>query len=267
MSFVMFRFNGKKLLVSAFAAVAVIIILVGPIKAIKPEGLSDLDPKKILNKVDDLMRGDSSTGKMEMIVQTAHWKRTLTVQFWSKGKDKSLLRILSPKKERGMSTLRAGSEIWNYLPKVNRVIRVPSAMMAASWMGSHFTNDDLLKNSRMADDYEVAVTFRGKRDSLDIIEITCTARPDVPVVWGKVLVTVTDPDHVPVLIRYYDEDLKPVRTMLFTEVGVLGGRKVPKVIKVIPEYKPDEYTVVRYHEIIFGLPLEDDFFSIRNLQR
>lgn len=261
------RSLGKKLLVGAFTAVAAIVIFGGPIKAAKLEGSTDPDPKEILNKVDDLMRGDSSTGKMEMIVQTAHWKRTLVVQFWSKGKDKSLLRILSPKKERGMSTLRAGSDIWNYLPKVNRVIRVPSTMMAASWMGSHVTNDDLLKNSRMADDYEVAVTFRGKIEGKEIIEITCMARPEVPVVWNKAVVSVTDPEHLPVSILYYDEDLKLVRTMTFSDIGLLGGKKVPQVIKVFPEHKPDEYTLVVYQDITYDIPLEDDFFSIRNLQR
>ena len=261
------RLTEKKWLKRSFALAAFIIIFLDPLKAVQHDASTDPDPKEILDKVADLMRGDSSTGKMEMIVQTAHWKRTLTVQFWSEGKDRSLLRILSPKKERGMSTLRAGSDIWNYLPKVNRVIRVPSAMMAASWMGSHFTNDDLLKNSRMADDYEVSITFRGKREGREIIEITCMAQPEVPVVWSKVVVSVTDPDHLPILIRYYDEDLQPVRTMTFSDIGLLGGRKVPKVIKVVPEYETGEYTLVKYEEITYDILLEDDFFSIRNLQR
>lgn len=111
--------------------------------------------------MDDLFRGKSSQGLMTMTVVTKHWKRTLTMQWWSKGKDRSLVRILAPKKEAGTATLRVGNDVWNYLPKVKRVIKLPSSMMSGSWMGSHFTNDDLVKESRMADDYTFKITFQG----------------------------------------------------------------------------------------------------------
>lgn len=223
--------------------------------------------KEILDKVDDLYRGKSSSGQMTMTIITAHWKRTLTVAFWSEGKEKSLLRILAPKKEKGMATLRSGNEIWNYLPKVKRVIKLPSSMMSASWMGSHFTNDDLVKESRMADDYTFELTFSGERGGGNIVEVSCYPKPEAPIVWGKVEVEVRAEDYLPVSLRYYDEDHNLARTMNFTDIRLLGGRTLPTVMTVIPEDKPREKTVVRYEDITFDPALREGLFSLRSLQR
>jgi len=226
-----------------------------------------LTPKEILDRVDDLVRGDSSHGKMTMTITTAHWKRSLTIEGWSKGKDKSLMRILAPKKEKGTATLRSGNNIWNFLPKVKRVIKLPSSMMASSWMGSHFTNDDLVKESRMADDYDFELTFEGDKDGQPVVEITCIPREDAAVVWGKVIVTVKKNDYLPLEVRYYDEDLILARTMTFEDVGPLGGRILPRRFIAVPADKPRESTLIVYEEMAFDLELDDDFFSLRSLQR
>jgi outer membrane lipoprotein-sorting protein len=221
----------------------------------------------ILNRVDDLYRGTSSHGKMTMEVVTAHWKRTLSLEFWSKGKDRSLIRILAPLKEKGTATLRSGNEIWNYLPKVNRVIKLPSSMMSASWMGSHFTNDDLVKESRFTEDYNFQVTYQGMRDGQEVVELTCIPKPDAPVVWGKVEVVARRSDYLPVVIRYYGEDLNLARTMTFADYKEMSGRTLPTVMTLTPADKPGEKTVITYDSIEFGVSLSDDFFSLRNLQQ
>jgi outer membrane lipoprotein-sorting protein len=228
---------------------------------------SSLAPSDILDRVDDLFRGESSRGTMSMTVTTAHWTRKLSLEFWSKGKDKSLIRILSPKKERGTATLRFGNEIWNYLPKIKRVIKLPSSMMSASWMGSHFNNDDLVKESRIAEDYNFEITFEGERAGQDIVEITCVPKPEAAVVWGKVVVVVRRKDFLPLFIQYYDEDLNLARNMVFSDFRPLGGRNLPARVRMIPSDHPDEFTLVEYEQIEFNIHLKDDLFSLRNLQR
>ena len=226
-----------------------------------------LTPKQILDKVDDLFRSRSSHGFGTMTVATAHWKRSLSLEMWSKGKDKSLVRILAPKKEKGTTTLRAGNDIWNYLPKVNRVIKLPSSMMGASWMGSHFTNDDLVKESRMADDYTFEITFVGEDEGEEVVEVTCHPKPEAAVVWGKVLVRARLKDYLPLSVKYFDEDLRLARTMTFSQVSQLGGRMLPAVVTMVPEDKPDESTVIHYEKMEFDIGLDDDFFSLRTLQK
>jgi outer membrane lipoprotein-sorting protein len=250
---------------TAFLAIMTCILLLNQTPAGAQE--QPLTPKQILDKVDDLFRSRSSHGFATMAVATAHWKRTLSLEMWSKGKDKSLFRILAPKKEKGIATLRSGNDIWNYLPKVNRVIKLPSSMMAASWMGSHFTNDDLVKESRMADDYTFETTFTGEDGGEEVVEVTCYPKAEAAVVWGKVLVRARLKDYLPLFVKYFDEDLRLARTMTFSRVAELGGRRIPAMVTMVPEEKPEESTIIDYEKMEFDIGLEDDFFSLRTLQR
>jgi outer membrane lipoprotein-sorting protein len=244
---------------SAFALTAILFAL--------PARAGELTPREILDRVDDTWRGDSGRGKMRMQVVTEHWNRELTIEFWSQGKEKSLMRILAPLKEKGTATLMVDDNIWNYLPKVKRTIKVPSSMMGGSWMGSHFTNDDLVKDSRMADDYDFEVTFKGRRDGKEIVELTCIPKQDAAVVWGKVVVVAQTNHWIPLEMKYFDEDLDLARVMTFSDVKRIGGRFVPVRATMVPSDKPAESTTVIYDEIEFDVKLDPSLFSKRRLQR
>ena len=228
---------------------------------------SNLDPEKILDSVDDIYRSNASHGIITLSVTTVNWQRTLTLEQWSKGEDKSLLKILKPKKEKGLATLRVGKNVWNYMPKVKRVVKIPSSMMSSSWMGSHFTNDDLVKQSRMAEDYTFSVTFEGVQEGKGIIEITCIPNKDAAVVWGKVEVIVFRDDYIPIRMIYYDEDLLLSRTLEFTDIRTMNGKIIPTLMSMIPADEPDETTIVRWEEIQFDVSIDDEFFSLRKLQQ
>jgi outer membrane lipoprotein-sorting protein len=235
--------------------------------AVLPGAGEAVSSKAILDHVDDLFRGASSHGTFSMKVVTAHYTREMVMEGWSKGKDYSLIRILSPRKEQGTATLKADKDIWNYLPKVRRVIKVPSSMMGGSWMGSHFTNDDLIKESRMADDYTHKITFRGDRDGTAAIDLTLTPHDEAAVVWGKVVLSVREGDWLPLGVRYYDEDMILARTMTYSDPVKLGGRFLPARMVVAPSDKPGEYTEIVYNEIEFNIDLPDDLFTLRSLQQ
>jgi outer membrane lipoprotein-sorting protein len=217
--------------------------------------------RQILDKVDDLYRGASAQGRMSMTVTNPNFKRTLVMKFWSKGKEKSLVRIWLPAKERGTATLKNGNNIWNYLPKVKQTIKIPSSMMGGSWMGSDFTNDDLVKEQRMADDYSARVTSRAGNE----IEITCKPKPNAAVVWGKLVVTVRKSDYIPLSIRYYKENGGLARTLTFSDIGKLGGRTVAKKMRMVTHGKPGHSTVVTYQEIKFDVSLPERMFKKENL--
>lgn len=227
----------------------------------------ELTAREILDKVDDLYRGSSSHALMSMTVVTRNWQRTLGMEMWSQGKDRSLARIRSPKKEQGMATLRVGKDMWNYLPKVSRTIKVPTSMMGGSWMGSHFTNDDLVKESRMADDFDFQITFRGKRDGNDVVEITCVPKKDAAVVWGKIVVQVRNGTWMSQRMTYYDEEGALARTMVFSDVRKAGDREMPMKMVITPADKPGESTTVVYEQIAFDVKLNDQLFTKQNLRR
>ena len=227
---------------------------------------SNLNPEKILDSVDDIYRSNTSHGILTLAVTTANWQRTLALEQWSKGKNKHLIKILKPKKEKDLATLRVDNNVWNYMPKVKKVVKIPSSMMSSSWMGSHFTNDDLVKQSRMVKDYDFSISFKGIRDGIDIVEITCIPKKNAAVVWGKVEVIVYREDFIPLRLIYYDEDLNLSRKLEFSNIQILDNKKIPLQMQMIPEDEPGESTTVQWKEIKFDLTISDDFFSLRKLQ-
>jgi len=200
-------------------------------------------------------------------VKAAHYTRSIRLEGWSKGKEKTLVRILTPLKEKGTATLKSGNSIYSYLPRTDRTIRLTSGMMMGSWMGSHFTNDDLVKESRMEEDYDPTISFEGKRDNQSVIEFTLIPKEDAAVVWGKVVVTVLAEGYLPIVQYYYDEDMNIARTMLFSENKLLGGRQLPSVMRVVPADKPNEYTELVYEKLELDIKLSDAFFSLARLKR
>jgi outer membrane lipoprotein-sorting protein len=140
-------------------------------------------------------------------------------------------------------------------------------MMGDSWMGSHFTNDDLVKDSRMADDYTYSVTFRGDRDGESVTELTCVPRSDAAVVWGKVVLTVRDRDTMPLRIAYFDEDLKPARLMTFSDFRLFGSRLLPARCRIVPADKPREATEIEYEAMEFDPALPAGLFILRSLEK
>ncbi len=243
------------------------VCLVNPVAAGAVSQAERDEALRLVERVDDMWRGSSSHGRMRMKVVTEHWSRELGIEFWSEGKENSLIRILSPVKERDTATLMRDRDIWNYLPKVRRVIKLPSSMMGASWMGSHFTNDDLVKESRFSDDYDFELTFRGVREGTEVAEVSCRPKEKAAVVWGKVTMTVRTADVMPLEARYFDEDLKLARTMVFSDFRQMGGRLIPCITRIVPADKPEERTDIIYDEIEFDLGLPTDTFSLRNLKR
>lgn len=226
------------------------------------------DPLEIIDRVDRLLRGDSSRGVATMEVVTEHWERQMTMEIWSLGTDHSLVRLRAPRKDAGTATLKAGDDIWNYLPKVDRTIKIPASMMGGSWMGSHFTNDDLVKNSRLIEDYDIAISFDGADgDGEAVWDLALVPKPEAPVVWGRIEYRVGQRDGLPRWARFFDEDGELARTLAYGSYREFAGRRLPAVIEMTPADKPEERTLLRYEELEFDVNLESSFFSLRNLQR
>jgi outer membrane lipoprotein-sorting protein len=220
---------------------------------------------RIVRKIDELYRSSTSRAVFEMDIVTPQWQRTLKIQAWSSGMKKTFMRILEPKKERGMATLRLGNEMWNYLPNTNKIIKIPPSLMMGSWMGSDFTNDDLVKEFTFIDDYTFDMTTVDQPQTGQLY-VKCVPKPDVPIVWGYVILAVRAGDYMPVWEKYYNEKGELVREMQFKEIRRFGAREIPAVMELIPTTKQGHKTVVRYVEAEFDIPLSGEIFSLRNLR-
>jgi outer membrane lipoprotein-sorting protein len=220
--------------------------------------------REVIDRIDKLYRADSSYALMEMQIVTSHWQRTLRLRAWSEGTEKTFIRILEPAKERGTATLRIGSEMWNYLPKTDKVIRIPPSMMMSSWMGSDFTNNDLVKEFSFTEDYEFQYTSVQDPEQGELY-IKCIPKPGRPIVWGWVVLAVDAGSLLPKTEKYYDEKGELMRTMSFGEVKTFDGRKIPSVMELVSQNKEGQKTVIRYLEAEFNIEVPAGTFTTRNL--
>ncbi len=222
------------------------------------------DATDIVRKADEHARGTTSQAEMTMTVVRPTWQREMSMKTWSEGNDNALVLITAPAKEKGIVYLKRGKEVWNWIPSVERTIKMPPSMMSQSWMGTDFTNDDLVKESRMSEDFDGTIVGRPETEGEWVVELI--PKPTAAVVWGKVVARVSK-DLLPTRVEYYDEKGTLARTMLFEEVGDLGGRVVPRSMVLKPADKPDEYTRVRYLELDFDSPIPDGTFTLQALKR
>lgn len=222
-----------------------------------------LDVQSLIREIEQQYMGMSSHARTTMQVRTAHWERTLEMEAWSLGRDYFLVRILEPAKERNVATLKRYRQVWNYLPKVDRIIKIPPSMMGGSWMGSHITNDDLVKANHIDEDYDLRLLD----ETATHYVIECLPKAEAAVVWGKIVYRIRKAPRVPEQVDYYDEELVRVRETHFDDVQQVGERIVPLRLTVLPLEKPDEMTVLHYRDLVYDLPLDETFFSLRNLKQ
>jgi outer membrane lipoprotein-sorting protein len=242
-----------------------LLIVLNPALSLSAES-QPVDVKKIVKKTDELYRSKSSYAEIEMQIVTPNWERTLTMEAWTKGMDKTFIRINSPKKEKGMATLRIGNEMWNYLPKVNKVMKIPPSMMMSSWMGSDFTNDDLVHEFSLLEDYHYELMDpEDAKDDLYYVKLI--PREGLPIVWGHIVFATGKSDYIPVWQKFYDEKGKLMRLMNFKDVKPFDGREIPSVMEMIPLNKEGHKTVIRYLDAEFDSDIGDDTFTLRNLRR
>jgi outer membrane lipoprotein-sorting protein len=253
----MFR---KKIIILLLIAVLTVPVLIWA-----DENDPSIDAKEIVQKIDELYRSQSSYAEMVMNISTPHWERTLRMKVWTKGMDKTFIRILEPAKERDIATLRIEREMWNYLPKTNKVMKIPPSMMMSSWMGSDFNNDDLVNEFSLLEDYHYKL-ITPEDAQQDLLYIESTPREGLPIVWGKIIIAVREQDYIPVLEEYYDEKGNLMRIINFKDIKEFGERTIPSIMEVIPQNKKGHKTSLLYQEAKFNINLSEDIFSLRNLR-
>lgn len=245
--------------------VSMILLMMGLLITASVLAQDTVDVNELIREVDRLYRSNTSFTEFEMEIITPHWQRTLSMDAWSEGMEKTFVRIKSPRKEKGMATLRIENEMWNYLPKTNKVMKIPPSMMMGSWMGSDFTNDDIVKESSLFHDYSYEfLDIDSAQEKL--FYISCIPREDLAVVWGNIVIAVNKADSLPVWQKYYDEKGELMRVMIYSDIRNLGGRRIPAVMELVPQHKEGHKTIVRYLQAEFDVLLEKETFTLRNLR-
>ena len=249
----------KKYLLSSIGFAILILVLNIPAKA------QDITAKEVIDKANELMRGKSSQGVMTMKIIRPKWERTLSFKTWSKGTEYSLIYVTAPAKEKGQVFLKREKEMWNWVPTIERMIKIPPSMMMQSWMGSDMTNDDLVKESSIVEDYDHQITGSETIEGYDCHIIELIPHEDAAVVWGKEVLVIRD-DFVLLEQQYWDQDNNLVKSMKALEIKVMDDRPIASIMRMQSKDSPDEWTELRTIEIEFDIELPSNLFTLSSLR-
>jgi len=223
---------------------------------------------EIIKKADEKWNGEkSSESYMVMTIVRPTWERTIEFKNWTKGKDNALTLITAPAKEKGLAFLKVGTEMWNWMPSISRMIKLPPSMMADGWMGSDYTNDDMLKESSIVVDFEHKIIGSETMDGWDCWKIELIPQEDAAVVWGKIIKWISKDEYIQMKSEYFDEDGYLVKTEFASDVTIMDGRKIPGRIETVPADKNNQKTVVIIKTMKFNIPIDDSFFSQQNMKK
>lgn len=222
---------------------------------------------EIIKKADKLLQGQSNYGEMTMKIVRPTWERSLSFKTCSMDRDYSLTLVVDPVKEKGQTFLKRKNDLWSWSPKISRLIKLPPSMLSQGWMGSDYSNDDILKESSMVVDYVHNLVGSEEIAGKDCYKIEMIPHDDAAVVWGKVMKWISKDRFMQLKTTYYDEDDYLIKTEVCSEVKMMGDREIPTRIEIIPEDEPGNLTIVTIEKIIYDINVSEKFFSQQNMKK
>ncbi len=225
------------------------------------------DAKEIVKKADEKMQGLSNYAVMTIKIIRPTWQREMKMRSWSLGTEYSMIIIDEPKKDKGMVFLKRKKEIWNWIPSIDKSIKLPPSMMMQNWMGTDFTNDDLVKQSSIVVDYTHSLIGDSTIQDLDCYKIELIPNDNAPVVWGRIVIFIDKNEFMQMRTEFYDEDNYLINLMNFYDVKEMGGRVIPTTMEMIPVDSPDKKTLMIYESIEFDIDISEDYFTTQKMKR
>ena len=225
------------------------------------------DATEIVRKMDEKMRGESLRAEVTMTIVRPDWSRQVTMESWSRGTEYSMILITAPARDEGTAFLKRGNEIWNWVPSVGRTIKMPPSMMMQSWMGSDFTNDDLVRESSAVTDYDHELVGEETIQGYECYKIEMKPKPNAPVVWTRVDVWISKEEYLELKAEFYDEFGELINVMNGMEVKEFDGRMIPSKMEMIPMDEEGYKTILVYKSMEFNENIHQSFFSVQNMRR
>lgn len=221
---------------------------------------ASLDVTDLIRRTEQQSLGNSFTGKLHMTIQRPDGNRDLEILSWTENRDKAVVKVLKPAKDRGVANLRLEYNLWQYLPNIERTIKIPPSLMLQNWMGSDFTNDDLVKSTRLTRDYTSEFEGYEQLDGKKVAKIICHPKPDAPVVWGKLELWI-DPDKAVLLQQdFYTENGEKIKRLTATDVKTFGSHTIATTLKM-ETLKKQTTTTLQYRDVKYDQPMDAALFS------
>jgi outer membrane lipoprotein-sorting protein len=225
------------------------------------------DAKEIIAKSDELIKSKSSYAEFSMEIIKTDWTRSFGMKSWALEPDYAMIYVTEPARDKGTVTLKRKKEVWNWIPAAQKVIKIPPSMMLQSWMGSDFTNDDLVKESSVVNDYTHSIVNEQSFNGYECYVIESIPKEDAGVVWGRLLTWISKEYYFALKTEFYDEDEFLVKKYIGSDIKEMDGRTFPTHWEMLPEDRPGEKTTFTYLKIQFNYPVKESFFAEKNMKR
>ena len=236
-----------------------LFMISGLVQADEPNALA------ILKKVEQKLVSSTMYAELEITIQRPRWTKKMALHTWSKGKNFAAAYISSPEKDKGTIYMKNGNNVYNYLPKIRKTIKLPATMLNQSWMGTDLSADDLVKLTKLAKDYHAKVIGSQMVSGRVCHVIELLPKPEANVLWGKLVLYIDKIEYIQLKTVFYDEDLSAVNTRIGSQLKMFDGRKLASKLVMIPTHKSGHQTTVVYSKIIFNNGISDSFFSKENI--
>ena len=225
-----------------------------------------LTAKQVVKKATDNVRGESS--QSELIIKTVRptWQREMTLKTWTQGEKYAMILVKTPVKDKGVAFLKRDKEVWNWVPVLERSLKMPPSMMTQSWMGTDFTNDDLVKESSMVEDYEHSFAGDTTIANRDCYIIQMIPKPEAAIVWGKLILCIDKKDFLELHTKFYDEEGELINVMNASDIKRMDGRLIPTYLEMVPADKKNQKTILIYSSVSFNKPIAASFFTLQQLK-
>ena len=240
------------------------LVLLIPQMVSSQEQLSAIE---IVQKADEKVRGKTNHSVMEMQIIRPTWSRTISMKSWSNGLDYSMTYITAPAKDKGQVFMKRVTEMWNWMPSIGRMIKIPASMMSQGWMGSDYTNDDILKESSIVRDYVHSIDKEEEVEGMNCYKIKMIPNEEAAVIWAKVYKWITKDEFIQIKSEYYDEDDDLVKSDFGYNFKKMDGRLIPSRIEIVPAGDEGKKTVILMKEVQFDIELPTSYFSQQNMKR
>ncbi len=241
------------------------ILLVGILLFLAHVSLAQ-DATDIVRKSNDLVNGKSNQSTATMTIDRPTWSRAVSMRTWSLGEDYYMILITAPAKDKGQVFLKRNNEMWNWMPSIGRTIHIPPSMMGQNWMGSDFTNNDLVKANSIIDDYNHKILDSDTKEGYDCYKIELTPKPDAAVVWDKIILWISKKEYFTLQAEYYDEDGELVNKEISSEIQHFDDRDLPAKMEMVPVREKGKKTTLQFDDMSFNTPLNESFFSQQNMK-
>lgn len=205
--------------------------------------------------------------EVTMKVVRPAWQSEVAFRLWALSDNHALVVITAPARDRGQAFLKRESDLWHWIPSIDRTIRMSEALLSQSWMGSDFSLNDVLRNSSLADDYRATLNGNDTIDGIPCHHITLLPHDEAPVVWGMVETWIATGTYDQVKAIFYDDHGNMVQRMEAGGFNNHSGRRMPDFIRMTPLMQQGHHTIMHFTHYDLGQSLEEDFFSHQQMRR